>query len=712
MGSLIMQVFSVLRTEYQLVRRTLLLVVLMFGLSAGMNSFAGSSPVRSSVKATENASSQDTVLDAKTLTMIQATTFEVVVKKPEIDSLKYEKALPLELIPYAFRNDKYLSVGTAFAIAPDLFVTAAHVLNLGAKSQMQGYSLRDKEGRVYPIENILKYSSRRDFTVFTIKGQITKQFLPVNTSPRLNEKVFAVGNAYGEGVVIRDGLHTSDTPEERDGAWKWIRFSAAASPGNSGGPLLDRDGKLIGIVQRKSENENLNFALPIAEVLNAKEHLAVVDNKVLYRIDNMPMTKITDYRHDIALPKSFEELNQELIRLSSKDDEDLMLAMFAENKKDIFPNGSGSLRLLHNSTYTSYFPSMVAMSNDGVWSAYKPENIDKATLGDNGYLATGMLGDSKYFHMRLPDNVALNDVVGDSKKLMDLFLKGANYTRTVSTQNIKIISMGKAQDEKDYVDSYQRKWSVKAWPIEFTDRMLVMMALPVPDGLVGYVRVVATGVSESNLLDMKALTDFTYVTYYGTLAQWRAYLSNKAILPAAFADIQISFEPGREFRYQSKRLSFRYPSSLMKITDISDLQLGFTFFRDAGKVVWDVSKIIVGEDKGNNVTFAVVRENNPPKSIGDEDLQYWEKLVGQQYPFNHSSYFDDGKTIIGTVISAGGRVQSSDKILYSVMHVADGVIQSDVAATRLDSFIRGMELREGAGRLADNRIGKSTSSKN
>jgi hypothetical protein len=708
-----MQVFSASRTEYQLVRRaSLLLVVFMFGLSTGMESFAGSSPVKPSAKASDDAQLQDTVLDAKTLEMIQGTTFEVVVKKPEIDSLKYEKALPLELIPFAFRNDKYLSLGTAFAIAPDRFVTAAHVLTLGAKSQMQGYSLRDKGGRVYPIDTILKYSSRRDFTVFTIKGQITKQFLTVNTSPRLNEKVYAVGNAYGEGVVIRDGLHTSDTPEERDGAWKWIRFSAAASPGNSGGPLLDRDGKLIGIVQRKSENENLNYALPIAEVLNAKDHLAVVDNKVLYRIDNMPMTKITDYRHDIALPKSFDELNLELIRLSRKDDEDLMLAMFAENKKDIFPNGNGSLRLLHNSTFSTYFPAMVAMSKDGVWGAYKPDDIDKATLGDNGYLATGMLGDSKYFHMRLPDNIALNDVIGDSQKFMDLFLKGAGYTRTVSTQNIKIVSMGKAQEEKEFIDSYRRKWSVKSWPIEFTDRMLVMMVLPVPDGLVGYVRVVGTGLTESNLLDMKALTDFTYVSYYGTFARWKAFLLNKSILPAAFADIQIGFEPGREFRYQSKRLAFKYPSSLMKVTDSSDLQLGFTFFRDGEKVVWDVSKIVVGEDKGSNVSFAIVRENNPPKNIGDEDMQYWEKLANLQHPFNHNSYFDDGKTIIGTVLSGGGRVKSSDKFLYSVVHVADGVIQSDVATTRLDSFVRGMELREGTGRLAGNLVEKSTSSKN
>ena len=83
--------------------------------------------------------------------------------------------------------------------------------------------------------------------------------------------MFAVGNALGEGIVIRDGLLTSLTPEAQDGRWKWLRFSAAASPGNSGGPLLDAQGRVIGLVAAKSPNENLNYALPIERLLNAPE---------------------------------------------------------------------------------------------------------------------------------------------------------------------------------------------------------------------------------------------------------------------------------------------------------------------------------------------------------------------------------------------------------------------------------------------------------
>src|SRR5690606_36143978 len=58
----------------------------------------------------------------------RAATFAVVIRKPEKDLLEYEKPLPLELIPFSERNDKYWPIGTAFAIGANQYVSAAHVL--------------------------------------------------------------------------------------------------------------------------------------------------------------------------------------------------------------------------------------------------------------------------------------------------------------------------------------------------------------------------------------------------------------------------------------------------------------------------------------------------------------------------------------------------------------------------------------------------------
>ena len=162
---------------------------------------------------------------------IRTTTFEVVLKKPEHDPLTYEKPLPLDLLPFVERNDAYRSIGTAFALGRNTYVTAAHVLAAGVDTQYGSPQIRGSDNKVHSIDRILKFSLHEDMVVFSLLDDPNPKGFEVNRTPKIDDTVLAVGNALGEGVVIRDGLFTSETPEEQDGNWKWIRFSAAASPG-------------------------------------------------------------------------------------------------------------------------------------------------------------------------------------------------------------------------------------------------------------------------------------------------------------------------------------------------------------------------------------------------------------------------------------------------------------------------------------------------
>jgi len=48
---------------------------------------------------------------------------------------------------------------------------------------------------------------------------------------------------------------------------RFIQFDAASNPGNSGGPLINAEGRQVGIVSNKANNEdNINFAIPIDRV--------------------------------------------------------------------------------------------------------------------------------------------------------------------------------------------------------------------------------------------------------------------------------------------------------------------------------------------------------------------------------------------------------------------------------------------------------------
>ena len=160
---------------------------------------------------------------------VREATFEVVVPKPAEESIRYDKPWH-ELLPFQMRNDKYVSVGTAFAIGDHQFATAMHVLIASFGDSRGEPLLRDAAGKLYPIAQITKGSFDQDFAVFTLTDppDLTAA-LELNERPALNGTVYAVGNALGEGVVMREGNYTSDTPEEDSGRWSWMRFSAPIS---------------------------------------------------------------------------------------------------------------------------------------------------------------------------------------------------------------------------------------------------------------------------------------------------------------------------------------------------------------------------------------------------------------------------------------------------------------------------------------------------
>ncbi len=89
------------------------------------------------------------------------------MKKPDKDPATYEKPLPLDLLPFRERNDAYQSIGTAFSLGHNTYVTAAHVLVLGIDGQYGAPELRGSDGSVYAIDRILRFSVHEDFVVFS-----------------------------------------------------------------------------------------------------------------------------------------------------------------------------------------------------------------------------------------------------------------------------------------------------------------------------------------------------------------------------------------------------------------------------------------------------------------------------------------------------------------------------------------------------------------
>jgi serine protease Do len=66
-------------------------------------------------------------------------------------------------------------------------------------------------------------------------------------SLRAGELVFAHGHPLGVRDALAMGVVHAVTRESRTGAVRWIVADVRLAPGNSGGPLVDTEGRLVGI---------------------------------------------------------------------------------------------------------------------------------------------------------------------------------------------------------------------------------------------------------------------------------------------------------------------------------------------------------------------------------------------------------------------------------------------------------------------------------
>jgi len=101
---------------------------------------------------------------------------------------------------------------------------------------------------------------------------------------QVGQRVYAIGNPFGLDHTITTGIvsgtrrqiASGNTGRPIEGV---IQTDAAINPGNSGGPLLDSDGKVIGIntaiYSSSGTNSGVSFAVPIDAVEN--EVLEILD---------------------------------------------------------------------------------------------------------------------------------------------------------------------------------------------------------------------------------------------------------------------------------------------------------------------------------------------------------------------------------------------------------------------------------------------------
>lgn len=147
--------------------------------------------------------------------------------------------------------------GSAFFVQPDTLVTNVHVV--GTNSSV---TIRRPGGRSAPAR--VEATARQfDLAVLKVEGADPNQpVIPLGTAAgvRPGQAVIAIGSALGLlDSTVTQGIVSA---VRKSGAATLVQTDTAVNPGNSGGPLLNRDGVAIGITTMGySDRQGLNFAV-------------------------------------------------------------------------------------------------------------------------------------------------------------------------------------------------------------------------------------------------------------------------------------------------------------------------------------------------------------------------------------------------------------------------------------------------------------------
>jgi len=159
------------------------------------------------------------------------------------------------------------SLGTGVIVGEDgLVVTNAHVVG---KEQRVGIELSDGS---MTSADVLMIDERADLAVLRIEG-MDRAWLALmlegDDRPPAGTDIYIIGHPLGLGWSVSRGVVSGHRKAGEVGPIGYIQTDAAISPGNSGGPMVTGDGRIVGIVVSKlagSGAENIAFAIPVADV--------------------------------------------------------------------------------------------------------------------------------------------------------------------------------------------------------------------------------------------------------------------------------------------------------------------------------------------------------------------------------------------------------------------------------------------------------------
>jgi putative serine protease PepD len=180
-------------------------------------------------------------------------------------------AVAKRVLPSVFRVRAGSSSGSAFAfgVRPPAggtsLITNFHVVESVVAAG--GTTVDIQRGTTSYRARIARTDPTRDLALLETEARFPALAAASNTV-QPGSPVVVVGSPLGLADSVTTGVVSAVRPRPDGRSGEFIQFDAAISPGNSGGPLVDATGRVVGVAQSKLVQEGvegISIAIPIAE---------------------------------------------------------------------------------------------------------------------------------------------------------------------------------------------------------------------------------------------------------------------------------------------------------------------------------------------------------------------------------------------------------------------------------------------------------------
>ena len=202
--------------------------------------------------------------------------------------------------------------GAGFVIdkAKGLVVTNYHVTS-GLKNLLVGFydeNIQDLSKIKLLVAAVIRYSAIKDIAILKLSSvpkNLHQLYFEEGSKPAVGESVHTIGHPLSLTWTYSSGLITALRNKFKFGNEEMadvIQIDANISPGNSGGPLLNENANLVGMVTFSSGNlnaQNLNFALSSKElkaVLNSRRNEDTQVSIGLQKLPGLKLISLNDIR--------------------------------------------------------------------------------------------------------------------------------------------------------------------------------------------------------------------------------------------------------------------------------------------------------------------------------------------------------------------------------------------------------------------------------